>query len=84
MSRTKQPEVRKQLLAMTETAVTAFLTSMQPNIFSDPESDESLSIMVESVAASLAALTRNNPNQSAILRTLALNILDHTTSEETP
>ena len=72
------PEVRKQLRNMMEKTFTAFFTSMQSESFSEPDSAETISILLEAIADASSIMVADHHDREALLNTFALDILDRT------
>jgi len=75
------PEVRKQVRHMMETGFTAFFTTMKAESFSEPDTAESISIMLEAIADSASNMVADHPDREALLKTFALDILDRLQSD---
>lgn len=72
------PEARRNILEMLESAMSAWIVTMQEESFSAPWHEESLNLMLEATAVSVGKLLAKNPNGDALMRVFALNLLDTT------
>lgn len=70
------PSVRQDLRHMMRTGFTAFFTSMQKESFSEPDTAETISILLEAVADSAADLVGDHPDRQALLKTFSIEVLD--------
>lgn len=81
MTQTYLPEARKNIVAMLDNAMTAFLKSVQKESFSDPYATENLELTLEATASAVRKLINGNPERAALLKTFALELLDQSDKE---
>lgn len=76
------PETKSQrdtLRSFVQKPLTAWLRRTIKGVFTDPNSTEAFDITAEAVAGAVKDVIGSQPNGSAVLRQLALELLDQTT-----
>jgi hypothetical protein len=76
MSTKEHPDVRRQSAQMLAAANTAYIQSMMKDFFGAGFSVADLEIMFESLAEASVRVTAHLPEQKALLKTFALEVLD--------